>query len=413
MFKSLLKNIGQKFKKKFPFKYTLIPFFVAMLIVFSSSVFLFKDSRTARKEKLAYDIALVAKKSNNKQLTADFYPRENTDEIGELLQLIIDTNSYNRQNYYDYWGNSHKMRVVANGEGNFIYRFPDLENNPTMILENTFSFDYDDKQKYENCSLYLMNTSNVFSSTRTKHLFLNESDANYLVNNCPKYSGLSLSDMPGKTITMEYTEKGTVKEEEWTIANIVLANKLDDQLYKSLYTSYVIADYHVPLLPNCYSVAFDYSIGIVDNSKFIDHTLEKFINYEMRIDKRNLDEANNVFLKGIVNDFYKISQYKQFTTLSIVLYCLFSVTVCAGTCLFCYFLKTPTTSTMLVLSIVFFLVYLVFFTLSSVSSALKVLLCFNTLSILSIILLYLNSITGLLIAAILNDSKKDKGKLNG
>lgn len=405
-----IKNI---FKGKFVFRLAQIPLVVFFLIVASSEFFLFSNSKTAHYEATASEISKVARVANNKQLTADFYPNLTLDQktYDYLGKLIGDTNSFNRKNYIYYRGNGHKVRVVANGDTIVNYRFPDLPTNPTMILENTFSVEWGKEHLYENLNLNLMNKTNVYNATRTKHLFLNESDAMYLIENeIGVFAGKTLEEVPGLTLTMKYRKTSGVEyEEEWTIANIIMANQLDDKLYKKLYTSYVVADFHIPItdMDNCYCVAFDFATSDVDNAKFLTQIVPRYADHKMRFDTRNLTKDKTKSLDKIRTEFFKLANYKTSTenrllVVSLIIIIVFTILVY----FWCSTENIPVFSTCVLIGGLAGLLYIalhlisVFMTISLVTRA------FNTYSIISFLLLTLYAMIVVAITSHPNKKKK-------
>ena len=408
-------EIKKKFKGKFVFKLAQIPLIAFFLIVAASELFLFSNSKTAHYEATASEISKVAKVSTNNQLTADFYPNLTLDQktYDYLGKLIGDTNSFNRKNYIYYRGNGHKVRVVANGEGRADYRFPELPTNPTMILENTFSVEWGKEHLYENLSINLMNKTNVYNATRTKHLFLNETDALYLIENNSRFAGKTLEEIPGETLTMKYKKNNGIEfEEEWTIANIVMANQLDDKLYKKLYTSYVVADFHIPItdMDNCYCVAFDFATSDVDNAKFLTQIVPRYADHKLRFDTRNLTKDKSVSLEKIKNEFFKLANYKTSTDNRLLIVSLAIIIVFTVLVYFwCSTENVPVFSTCVLIGGLSALLYIAFHLISLFMTISIVTRAFNTYSIISFLLLTLYA---MIVVAITSHPSKKKATNN-
>lgn len=403
------------FKKTFVFNKTQIPLFVLFAIVATSSMFLFSNSKTSHYEAVANEISIVAKKSNNNQLTGDFYPVLTKEEksYSQLSKIINDTKKFNRANYLYYRDNGHKVRVIANGEGRKDYCFKDLPNNPTFILETTFSTAWNQEHLYENYDINLLNKKSNTGTDGRKFFFINETDALYLIEHHEDFKGLTLKDIPGKKLPLTYNENGVEKSEDWTIGNVVLANQLDDWRYKALYGSYIIAEYHLPLVDNQqindrYCVAFDFSTSLTDNTKFLNHIVPRYSGYTFTIDSRNLINVNQRSLESIVSNYSRLKtfqgvDYKLFIIAAVVIL-FYAVAV--------YFwnskMQMPVLSTCIMIVLLSFVIYSFFFACSYLMSSNIITRAFNSYSIVLFVLLTLYTIFAVLLSVRSDKNKKIK-----
>ena len=368
------------------FNWIQIPVFFLFSGTLVTIFLLFNDSSSAHYEETARLISSISKKSNNGQLTIDFYPNISSDkeDLSYLSKTITETKTFNRQHYIDERTNGHRIRVIANGEGRRDYWFPELPTNPTFIVENTFSMAWGEEHLYENYDLNLMNSTNVYGNPKIKHFFINETDALYLIENNSRFKGMGLADIPGQTMSLHYyDEKNVERTEEWIIGNVILANQLDDALYKSLYTSYIISDYHLPNIHGKISIAFDFSSSETNNANCLNHISVKYSNHSMRFDTRNFDSVDTNSLNNIRDSFYKLSSYNNSNNNKLIIVSfVLGIAVSIFIFIVGYINQRLQISTSIILVSTAFVVYLVFLVLSSIFPYGLISRSFNTISIL-------------------------------
>ena len=391
------------FKKRFKFKLLQIPVFLVFTQASVACLLCYSKTSSAHYDMVADEISRLAKNTTNKQLTADFYPKLSTSSqtTSNLKTLINDITAFNRSNYSYYRGNGHKIRVIANGEGRKDYVFPDLPVNPTFILQTSFSTAWGEEHLYENCDLNLLNTKNNYgeNKNRNKFFFINETDALYLIEHNERFYGKTLQEVVGQTLPLHYKEHGVKKTENWTIANVIMADQLDDKLYKSLYTSYIISDYALPVIDNSYCVAFDFSSNIIDNSQFLMDLTSKFSDYDMKFDTRNMKRVDNDVLKAIRAEFYGLSNYESNELMIFGIVCGVILVLCVGLYFWCLKAKIPSLTTSFGLVVLALIVYYVFFIGSKIFPVSIIALAFNSFSIMSLIFLTKSFIISILFSS--------------
>lgn len=367
--KELLKLIKKTIKKHFVVTKKQIPLLCLIFGAAFSTMFIFSNSKTSHFEELANEIAKVAQNSKNNQMTMNFYPQLGYDEnyYENLQKIIIETNKFNFDKYSYYRGNGHKVRVVANSEQKTNYWFPELEiQNPAMILENTFSTAWGEEHLYENLDLNLLNKKSKLSPDGKKHFFINESDAEYLIQTNERFSGCTLDDIPGKTLSLYYVENGITKHEDWTISNVILKDQEDDKLYKSLYSSYIVADFHIPLIKNSFCIAFDFSTSKIDNTNYLNQIYTRYVNHKNEIETNNLIKYEKQVLDDIKANYLKLPTFETKENKNIIIAASIIAVVEILVFLWCYLNSLPSLSTSLMAVLAICLVY-IFFHICSLS----------------------------------------------
>lgn len=359
----MLQNIKKFLKLHVKFSWVQIPMILTFLVSSILIYFNFSNSKSSLYETTARQITRIAKTSNNGQLTCDFYnPEKNfTADSTNLYKLVGEVRNLNRSVFGNYGTKGYKLRVVANGEGRNDYWFPSLNCTPTFIIQNTFSKAWNEKHLYENLNINLMNEKNNYGNNSDKHFFINESEAKYLIENNPKFQGLTISEVAGKSIEMHYRdESGVEKSEEWVISNIIVANELDDKLYKSLYGTYMIVSHHLPSYKGKICIALDFSFGEIDNIKCVQDICTEYYYYKIIFDTRNFNSINEKELSNIADAINGFGDVKDNDVRNTILGFAI-VLVSSFILLFIDSKYQPSlVTTLICLVLIFFIVYLVF-----------------------------------------------------
>lgn len=359
----MLKKIRKFLKTHIKFSWMQIPMVLVFLISSILLYFIFSDSKSSLYETTARQITRIAKTSNNGQLTCNFYDpdKDFTADSAYLYKLVNDVRSLNRAEFGNYGTKGYKLRVVANGEGKNDYWFPVLNCTPAFIIQSTFSKAWNEKYLYENLNLNLMNETNNYGGSSDKHFFINESEAEYLVNNVPEFQGLTVSEVAGKSIDMHYRdENGVEQSEKWVISNIIIANELDDELYKSLYGSYAIVSHHLPAYKGKISITLDFSSGEIDNIHCVQDICKDYYFYKIIFETRNFNSPNTEELSNIAKIINSFGNTKDNDTRNVILG--FVIVFVSSLVLFLIDLKYQVSllTTLAIIILVFFAVYLVF-----------------------------------------------------